>query len=102
MASAQWTFPPDHPAAAGHFPGNPVIPGALLLTEALRAMEDGLGLSARSYRIRAAKFLAPARPGDRMLLEYSRSGGAVRFSCTAGGRVVLKGELACGNPATPA
>src|SRR5262249_41812259 len=31
-------FPKDHPVGPGHFPGNPIIPGALLLDEILVAL----------------------------------------------------------------
>ena len=96
MAVAERSFPADHPAAQGHFPGNPVIPGAVLLAETLQAIEGGLGLSLATCRIRSAKFLAPARPGDRVAIEFSRSGvDAIRFACTVGTRTVLRGELQC-------
>jgi 3-hydroxymyristoyl/3-hydroxydecanoyl-(acyl carrier protein) dehydratase len=96
LAAAVRSFPLDHPAAQGHFPGNPVIPGAVLLTETLREIEAGLGISLSSCRIRSAKFLAPVRPGDRVTIEYScRDGSVIRFDCEIGGRTVLKGELAC-------
>ena len=97
MAAAVRSFAPDHPAAQGHFPGNPLIPGAILLAGALREIEAGLGISLASCRIRSAKFLAPVRPGDRVTIEYSRrQGGAIRFDCSIGAQTVLKGELACG------
>ena len=79
MATAERVFPADHPAALGHFPGNPIIPGAVLLDETLRAIESGLGVSLACLRIRSAKFLAPVRPGDRVVIEFSRPGaGPVR------------------------
>ena len=96
MAVAERSFPADHPAAQGHFPGNPVIPGAVLLAETLRAIEEGLGLNLMSCRIQSAKFLAPTRPGDRVAIEFFRSAtGDVRFACAVGTRTVLKGELQC-------
>lgn len=96
MATAERSFPADHPAARGHFPGNPVIPGAVLLAETLRAIEAGLGVSLASCHIKSAKFLAPARPGDRVAIEFSRSAaGGVRFACAVGTQAVLRGELQC-------
>jgi 3-hydroxymyristoyl/3-hydroxydecanoyl-(acyl carrier protein) dehydratase len=96
LAAAERSFPADHPAAQGHFPGNPVIPGAVLLSAALPAIEEGLGVSLSSWRLRSAKFLAPARPGDRVRIEFTRSAdGTIRFACTAGQRTLVKGELQC-------
>ena len=103
MATAERVLPADHPAAIGHFPGNPVVPGAVLLDETLRAIEAGLGVSLPSCRIRFAKFLAPVRPGSRVAIEFSRSGaGVIRFTCEVGGRPVLKGEVACDATSTAA
>jgi 3-hydroxyacyl-[acyl-carrier-protein] dehydratase len=87
-------FQQGHPASQGHFPGNPIIPGAVLLSETLRAIEAGLGASLVPFQIMSAKFLHPTRPGDRVLIEFSRTArGAVRFTCAVGGRPVLTGQI---------
>jgi 3-hydroxymyristoyl/3-hydroxydecanoyl-(acyl carrier protein) dehydratase len=88
-------FQADHPALPGHFPGNPVVPGALLLCEAVRAIEAGTGLDLSSFRIASAKFHRPTRPGDRILVEFSRAGGSFRFTCVVEGAPVLTGRLSC-------
>jgi 3-hydroxyacyl-[acyl-carrier-protein] dehydratase len=96
MATVERDFSADHPSALGHFPGNPIIPGAVLLAETLRAIESAIGASLSPCAVRSAKFLAPVRPGDRVSIEYSSTdGGAVRFACFVGARTVLKGEAAC-------
>jgi len=87
-------FQPDHPASQGHFPGNPIIPGAVLLSETLKAIEAGLGASLVPFQIRSAKFLHPTRPGDRVLIEFSRTTrDEVRFTCAVEGRQVLTGQI---------
>ena len=97
MAAAERHFPPDHPAAQGHFPGNPVIPGAVLLSEVLEAIESELSVDLSSCRVRSVKFFKLVRPGDRIAIEFSRTdSGAIRFACTHGDRTVLNGEVACG------
>ena len=90
-------FPADHPAAPGHFPGNPIIPGAVLLDETLRTVAAALGASVSPCCIRSAKFLAPVRPGERVAIEFDRTqAGNVRFACAVNGKAVLRGEAACG------
>jgi 3-hydroxymyristoyl/3-hydroxydecanoyl-(acyl carrier protein) dehydratase len=90
-------FPADHPATQGHFPGNPIIPGAVLLDEALRAVAAEIGAGISPCCIRSAKFLAPVRPGERVAIEFDRTqAGNVRFACTVNGKAVLRGEAACG------
>ncbi|MDO8414485.1 MAG: hypothetical protein Q7S51_11935, partial [Gallionellaceae bacterium] len=56
-------FAVDHPTAAGHFPGNPIIPGALLLSEVLHAIATGLTLDLSVCHIKSAKFFHPVSPG---------------------------------------
>jgi len=91
-------FPTDHAAAPGHFPGNPIIPGALLLVEVLRSVESVMGAPISPCRIKAAKFLKPVRPGDCVLIDCAPGGpgGAVRFRCVVQDREVLRGEVLCG------
>jgi 3-hydroxymyristoyl/3-hydroxydecanoyl-(acyl carrier protein) dehydratase len=97
LATAERVFPADHPAMAGHFPGHPVVPGALLLGEALRTVAAELGMDLSICRVRSAKFMAPVRPGERIVIEFSGSGArAARFACIVGGRTALRGEVSCG------
>lgn len=86
----------DHPAAQGHFPGDPIIPGAVLLNETLQAITAGLGAPLAPFRIASAKFLHPARPGDRLVIEFSRTApGEVQFTSRVAGRTVLTGRMQC-------
>lgn len=82
----------DHPTAAGHFPGNPIIPGALLLAEVLRCIGVAEGRQFASCNIKSAKFQHPARPGDSVEIEYSyTASGAIDFTCAVAGIRVLSG-----------
>ena len=70
---ARTSFDADDPMFAGHFPGNPIVPG-VILTEALA---QAAGIAAASgypetaqplfllSAIRTMKFLQAVRPGDR-------------------------------------
>ena len=88
--SGPLTIPADHPAIAGHFPGHPVVPGALLLAHALAAIPDSRGRS-----IRLAKFPRPAIPGTPLTLRWQEALGEIRFECADGaGAVVMTGILA--------
>jgi 3-hydroxyacyl-[acyl-carrier-protein] dehydratase len=82
----------DHPTGAGHFPGNPIVPGALLLAEVVRCIERTERKNYLACNVRNAKFLSPARPGDTVVVEYARTAkGAVEFNCTVAGTSVLSG-----------
>jgi 3-hydroxymyristoyl/3-hydroxydecanoyl-(acyl carrier protein) dehydratase len=97
LSATELSFAADHPAARGHFPGNPVIPGALLLSEALLAIAESEGLDASSWTLRLAKFFGPARPGDRVRVEHSRNAdGSIEFRCVIAGSIVLAGKASCG------
>jgi 3-hydroxymyristoyl/3-hydroxydecanoyl-(acyl carrier protein) dehydratase len=84
----------DHPAFAGHFPGMPILPGALLLDEALRTIETDLGLDISHWQLTAAKFLQSVRPGDALTIEHTAGAdGTLRFSVRAADRFALTGSL---------
>lgn len=87
----------DHPAAQGHFPGNPIIPGAVLLDEVLQAVEASASGCLISCEVRSAKFLRPVRPGDRVLIRWSAlTEGETRFECLSQEQPVLTGILKLG------
>jgi 3-hydroxymyristoyl/3-hydroxydecanoyl-(acyl carrier protein) dehydratase len=93
-------FPADHPALPGHFPGNPIIPGAVLLAEAAQAIAQDLS-AAGPLQVQSAKFLRPVRPGDRVLIRFDRdSRGSIRFTCDVEDRPVLTGQMTCAVPPT--
>lgn len=78
--SAETSFAVDDPTAAGHFPGNPIIPGALLLDAVLLALAGDAGGGLGGAEIRSVKFLRPVRPGDRLVIRWEgRPNGETRF-----------------------
>jgi len=85
-------FPLDHPAGPGHFPGNPVVPAAVLLDALASALfPDGY----RSGEIVAAKFHHPVRPGETVVATCTNAAGTIRFECRVSDtrRLVLSGAL---------
>ena len=88
---------PDHPAFAGHFPGQPLLPGVLLLAEVLEAVlaEPALALLVGAApRIGAAKFLAPVRPGAQLTLQFAHAPtGGLRFEVREGERIAASGQF---------
>ncbi len=79
-----------HPALAGHFPGRPIVPGALLLARVAAAAERSFG-AVRG--VPAAKFLAPLRPGERFEVELEATAATVRFRVVRGTTVIASGTL---------
>jgi acyl-coenzyme A synthetase/AMP-(fatty) acid ligase len=97
--------PADHPAFAGHFPGQPLLPGALLLSEVLEAVQGVPALAARlgaQPTLAAAKFLAPVRPGSTLVIDLIPETGAsrgLRFEVRAAGVVAASGRWTPGSTA---
>jgi 3-hydroxymyristoyl/3-hydroxydecanoyl-(acyl carrier protein) dehydratase len=86
MSGPTLRFPASHPAFAGHFPGTPLVPGALLLAAALAA----LGLGGAGTRIASAKFLQPVGPEED--IEVRRL-GTTRLELRVAGRLVASATL---------
>lgn len=89
-----WLVPPDHPALAGHFPGAPMLPGAVLLDVAIQAIANASGISLDNCVINSVKFLYPAGPGDELSIQHMAApGGTVRFDIMAGKRKIASGSI---------
>lgn len=106
FAQAATSFAADDPIFAGHFPGNPLVPG-VILTEAL-AQTAGIA-AASGYEegsrplfllsaIRSMKFLRAVRPEEQIELRAERVaqvGDLLQFKVDAsvGGVRVAEGQL---------
>ena len=87
-------IPRDHPSAAGHFPGNPIVPGALLLSEVMHAWEKIIAVPLEKSTVKVAKFLSPTRPGDRVAIQFeSITANQVKFQCSVAEILVLSGSF---------
>jgi hypothetical protein len=75
-ASQRETFSIDalHPALAGHFPGNPVVPGVVLLERVLDAAQRRFGMRADALRLPQVKFLQPLLPGQMAEIMFDTVG----------------------------
>ena len=85
----------DHPAYEGHFPGHPLLPGVVLLAEALAAIERSVPPPATGWMVESAKFLIPVEPGTALTLSHEAgTSGAVRFEIRSPAGVVASGVVA--------
>ena len=104
--AGEYTVRGDEPFLRGHFPGQPLFPGVLLVEAAAQlagtvAQSDpqipplaGLKLTA----LRGIKILGTARPGEAIRLEariLNRLGNLIQaqVSATVNEHVVMQGEL---------
>jgi 3-hydroxyacyl-[acyl-carrier-protein] dehydratase len=84
----------NHPSFAGHFPQFPVLPGAVLLDEALQVIERTTGIDLKQWLLVSVKFLDAVRPGDALSLEHvAPDEGTIRFTIHAANRTVASGSL---------
>ena len=95
--ATRWTVPADHPAFAGHFPGNPILPGVVLLDVALHVITEARGVALDRCEVNSVKFLSAAQPGDELEIRHSSSAsGSIQFEIVAGSRRIASGSVAPG------
>jgi len=94
MGTVSLEISPQHPAFAGHFPGSPIVPGALLLDAAVRVLSQGADRGAAQCEIAATKFLSVVRPGEALSVEHEPcTDGWTRFVIRTADRTVASGRL---------
>lgn len=105
-ATADYTVRGDEPFLSGHFPGEPLFPGVLLVEGgaqlagivAQSAPGADQGTRLRLTALRAVKILGTARPGETIRFQarvLQRLGNLVQAeaSATVAGGTILKAEL---------
>lgn len=94
MIITSLTIPTDHPAYAGHFPGQPVLPGVVLLDATLRALELAGRVDCGRWEINTAKFQSAVRPGEELTLQHETlPNGSIRFAIRTPDRAVASGTV---------
>lgn len=94
----QITIPKTHACYEDHFPGDTLVPGALLLKWILRDLESRI--NSKIIHIKAIKFLSSVRPQDVMQITVRASGskpGVLLLESSVGDLLVLKGQVECKN-----
>ena len=81
------------PYFSGHFPGDPLVPGAKLIELILEALSEAGAITKYPVAMPAAKFLHPVRPGDELTLTWSASNEDIRFECHTGDVPVVSGKV---------
>lgn len=95
----------DEQYLEGHFPGNPIVPGVLLVESMAQAsgiiMAHNKGIAQDIYflsRITDMKFTQPVLPGDTLIIKAEIIGcfdqiAKTHVCCEVSGRIVAEGEL---------
>ncbi len=110
VLTSRQVIPVEDPVLAGHFPGFPVWPGALLLeamaqSTAIWLLSERGGLAADEVPVLGAvdcRFLHPARPGETVSYRTElvrRIGDMGLFTVEArraGGATIARGRLSAG------
>ena len=82
MIEKRASIPASHPALPGHFPGDPIVPGVVLLDEVLSALPGRM-------HIPSAKFHAPLRPAEEFVIRIEHN----KFSVHRGETLIASGSL---------
>ena len=82
--------PANHPSLRGHFPGQPIVPGVLLLDGVMEILWKETGR--RVAGLKDVKFLAAMRPDEEARVVCDVDGGRVSFGVSVqrdGARVTV-------------
>lgn len=82
----------EHASLPGHFPGQPIVPGVVLLDRVIEAIEAGHG-PLPPLRLPQVKFLKPLLPGQSASVELLGQAPRWRFRVLRGPEVLASGEI---------
>jgi len=89
----QLSIADNHPCFAGHFPGNPIVPGVVILNH----VQQHLLTCLPHYRIKSiaqAKFLHPLKPNEDFIICLKQNtANNIKFSCLSGSTLLVTGSL---------
>ncbi|MFL0809889.1 MAG: hypothetical protein K6L76_05690 [Agarilytica sp.] len=86
--------PQKHPCYEDHFPGSPIVPGAVLVAWLFSMIKDEFR-DVRPKQVKSIKFVSAALPGDqcKVKLELDTQREKIKVQLTRDETLVLKGEM---------
>jgi 3-hydroxyacyl-[acyl-carrier-protein] dehydratase len=92
VGGAEMVVAREHPALAGHFPANPIVPGVVILEDVFAAAER-LGYSIEG--VINAKFTAQLLPDEHARIDFTEQRSGLAFVVTRDAVEIAKGILGC-------
>ncbi len=85
----------QHASLAGHFPGNPVVPGVVLLDAVAHALSAQLGRAVTVTGVPSVKFLTPLLPEQEFSIAFTlKDGDRASFEVATDAHKILTGSIA--------
>ncbi len=95
MWQVTFSISEQHPALAGHFPGNPLVPAVVLLDELL-SETAAIYPELMIHGFKQVKFLKPILPEEQIRVHLkSIRIGSIGFQAYRNEDMVFSGELSC-------
>lgn len=88
------SIPDSHPSLAGHFPGNPVVPGVVILDAVRQCLQQQIDTVVKG--VSHTKFIDILLPGQLMTVLLEPGEGKAGFRCQRGEQVIAQGEFRIG------
>ena len=86
-------IPATHPSLPGHFPGQPVVPGVVILDAVQQAIEAAVG-ALPALDLPQVKFTQPLLPGEAAEIHVeSPAPGRWRFRVSRENALLASGEI---------
>ena len=93
---ARFDIPLDHPCFPGHFPGQPILPGVLLLARVMSLAQARLARTSDECTVYNVKFLATVVPGDALDVQLACTNSIeYKFTVRISAAGDAEGVLAC-------
>ena len=88
-----FTINPHHPALPGHFPGNPVVPGVVIVEHLIAALA-ALHPERTCTGVRRMKFLRLLRAGEAVALTFGEArADGITIKASVAGEPLIDGRL---------
>lgn len=86
------SIPESHACFIGHFPGDPLVPGALMIQWLVDLIQEAFPTWALSS-LKVMKFTAPVRPGDQCEVLLRLQDHKLTVECFIHNQLALQGQF---------